>query len=316
MLESLNQQVEKFQNKLCLYGAMTQPEMISYIRAQCIASEADKLEEITKNWRNATSHFQEVIRSEAGLCDTVEIRDIELGDIEPSLSRRLDEVSNDELFRYTFSYLPFEFKMVEVDKMIACQRSIDLDYVETLKKEFPSDPSKSDLVEICLAPKKRIDQLYPLQVGQNAFVFSAASSDFRFLGGYPKPLTDDDRKACLGGGSPVAALVLLVGYGAAQVNVYSVGKRIILNNGFHRVYALRDIGMRYVPAVVQNITNPELEFPPAILGLPKEYLLNSSRPALVKDFFDEKLVRKLKIKARMRTVKIAWGAEQTDAPLT
>lgn len=145
-------------------------------------------------------------------------------------------------------------------------------------------------------------------------MFSSPSPDFRFLGGYLKDISEDDIKAGEAGGMPIASVVLLVGYGAAPTNVLSVGKRLILNNGFHRAYALRSIGYTFMPAVVQRVTHPDLELGQVINGLPKEYLIGSPRPSMVKDFFDERLVTKLRVKARLRTIKVAWGAEQLSVP--
>lgn len=118
----------------------------------------------------------------------------------------------------------------------------------------------------------------------------------------------------MGGGLPIAAVVLLVGYGGSPVNAYAVNGRMILNNGFHRLYALMRRGVQTVPIVVQKVNDSDLEFPPVVSGLPKDYLLKSARPALLKDFFDEALLRPLKTRTRLKTVKIGWGVEQFEVP--
>jgi hypothetical protein len=52
----------------------------------------------------------------------------------------------------------------------------------------------------------------------------------------------------------------------------------VLNNGFHRVYALRAMAITDTPVVIQHVGNPQLEFPPQVAGLPKEYLLGVAAP--------------------------------------
>ena len=69
-----------------------------------------------------------------------------------------------------------------------------------------------------------------------------------------------------------------------------------------------------MPTVVQKVTNPDLEVGPNINGLPKDYLLEAPRPSLVKDFFDERLITRLTIKGRLKTLKIGWGVEQFHVP--
>src|SRR5258708_8916364 len=116
------------------------------------------------------------------------------------------------------------------------------------------------------------------------------------------------------GGRPAQVIALLVGFGAAPINVWSAGNRLVLNNGFHRVFALRLAGVTRIPVVVQHAANAELEFPEQILGLPRAYLLGSQRPVLVKDFFDEQLVTQLHLKPRMKTLKVTWFPEDGIIP--
>ena len=57
---------------------------------------------------------------------------------------------------------------------------------------------------------------------------------------------------------------------AAKVppRVYRVGRRLILANGFHRLYALRALGVTHAPVLVLQVTHPQLELPPAIAETP------------------------------------------------
>jgi hypothetical protein len=146
-------------------------------------------------------------------------------------------------------------------------------------------------------------------------VFSSRSLDLRFLGGFPKALEEGDIRVAYLGGQPVHVMSLLVGFGAAPINVWSAGRRLVLNNGFHRTVALRSIGVERMPVVVQRATNPDIEFPEQMLGLSRSYLLQNPRPVLVKDFFDEALTVEVRLKPRMRTIKVAWGAEPGIVPV-
>jgi hypothetical protein len=88
----------------------------------------------------------------------------------------------------------------------------------------------------------------------------------------------------------------------------------VLNNGFHRVYALRQHGVRNIPIILQLATNVALEFPHHVVDLPREYLLGHPRPVLMKDFFEERFNTTLKVKNRLKTVTLRTNIEQDDIP--
>jgi hypothetical protein len=120
---------------------------------------------------------------------------------------------------------------------------------------------------------------------------------------------------CWAGGQPVSAVALLLGYGAPAMNVFQVGTRLILNNGFHRAYAMRAVGLSEAYVVVQHIGDPELEMPPTLVGLPREYLLKNARPALMSDFFNSALVEELRTTVGVKSVQLGWNANQTFVPV-
>jgi hypothetical protein len=145
-------------------------------------------------------------------------------------------------------------------------------------------------------------------------VFSSPNADIRFLGAFVKRLSSEDLEYAVSGGLPAAAIIAFVGYGGAPVNVLRAGRRVVLNNGFHRVHALRSVGVGEIPVVVQEVRNVQLEFPPAVGGLPKEYLLAVARPVLMKDFFEAEFAITLKARQRMKMVTIGKTSGNTRSP--
>lgn len=104
-----------------------------------------------------------------------------------------------------------------------------------------------------------------------------------------------------------------MGYGGTPVNVLRVGSRLILN-GFHRVFALRSAGVTHVPVVVQDITNPQLEFPAQVAGLPREYLLAVARPVLMKDFFEADFTITLRTQDGLKVVNLGVACNEYPVP--
>jgi hypothetical protein len=252
--------------------------------------------------------MQQLTSAEAGAADQIVVEDPPA-----EMLPRLQEIECDPLFRSSFSEGPTSFKMVEINELVAPQREVNLDYVSTLRGRIPGR-TPQELVEYCVGPRADPPELKALQTASNQMTYSSRSLDLRFLGGSPKPIGEEDISVAHMGGQPVEVITLLIGFGAAPINAWMAGRRVILANGFHRIVALRLEGITRVPIVVRSIANPEIEFPEQFLGLPKQYLLQNPRPVLVKDFFDPDLTLEIRLKPRSKTLKITWGPEDAMIP--
>ena len=297
------------QRILYLYGVTTQPEVTGFLRTQCIFTSEAELQAVLESWRAAAGAFISSPSSPPDGPDSIRVEEFPKDQV-----RLLDPVKSDSLFQKSFAQFPTSIDLVEIDKIVAAQRYVNLDYVQRLESQIPQNPNLAFLVDFCLKRGSSVSPPAELQLGPNVYSYRSESTDFRFLGGYPKPLDSRDVEASQGGGEPVAAVVLLVGYGSPQVNLFQVGSRMILNNGFHRLFALRHKGVRKAPVVVQHITNVDLELPQTIIGLPTKYLVSSPRPSMLMDFLNPLYTRELLMKARDRSVQIQWGLNQVDIP--
>lgn len=172
-----------------------------------------------------------------------------------------------------------------------------------------------DLIDICISPQQNTPEIKV--IGQtNQFSFSSPSADFRFLGGFMKEnLSEEDLRQCKVGGMPEKAIMLFVGYGGGAINVLRVGNRLILNNGFHRVYALRQKNITEIPVVIQNIGNPNLDLPQITPGIPNGYFLQTPRPIVTKDFFNSDLVETLEVKDTITNVRVNWNSDGSFVPV-
>ena len=94
-----------------------------------------------------------------------------------------------------------------------------------------------------------------------------------------------------------------------------MGQRLILGNGFHRLYALKALGLSHAPVVVQQVTHPQLEMPPVIGDLPRDRLITTARPGLMKDFFDARLVCEITQQNFIKTIQVGWGTNEALVPV-
>jgi hypothetical protein len=282
-----------------LYAFATQAEVIHHVRTQAVIEEVRRLPEILAGWELLQPRVAVLVEHESGIADHTPLETIPT-----EYNPLLNELAGDALFQKTFSGVPTGFALVEIDKLVAPQRTVNLEYVDRLINRYPSAPTLRNLLDICISLKRDVDPIQHLEIGPNTHIFSSPNSDIRFLGAFVKDLNGGDLSYAELGGLPAAAIIAFVGYGTAPVNVLSARGRIILNNGFHRVFALRSLGVTKIPVVVQQINNPQLEFPPQVADLPKEYLLTHPRPVLIRDFFETDFATTLKVRDRIKTVTV------------
>lgn len=292
-----------------LYAFATQAELIHHVRTQAVAEEVRRLPEILAGWEILQDRVANLIHREKGAADNVQLETIP-----NDYKTVLEALVADALFQKTFLTVPTGFALVNVDRLVAPQRTVNLEYAERMIKNYSRTPSLTDLIYTCLSLKRGMDPVQHLEVAPNAHVFSSPNSDIRFLGSFIKELSSDDLTYAELGGLPAAAIIAFVGYGAVPVNIFYANGRAVLNNGFHRVFALRSLGVKTIPVVVQHVRNPQLEFPPQVAGLPKEYLLTHPRPVLVGDFFEPDFAMTLKVRDRIKTVTVSVGVSQHDVP--
>jgi hypothetical protein len=200
---------------------------------------------------------------------------------------------------------------VELDKIVACQRIVHIEYVDEIAAQF--ERSARDLIDYCLIPGQDTTPVTVGRTAANAFTASSLNPGLRFLGAFEQRFTPG-LVTRTPSGQPTHAVILVLGYGSTTVNAYRVRDRLILNNGFHRLYMLRRLGITHVPVVIQHITDPEVELPPVLTELPRDYLVNNPRPALLKDFFDERLNCLITQRSFMKAIQLGWGVNESLVP--
>ena len=126
----------------------TQAEFQDHMRTQCYAEEVEKLPEMLNQWKQASASFQNLVEHEPGLPEQIKVLNLD-----DSTQHRLSEISEDHLFRKTFSQLPVEFKLVEIDQLVACRRVVNWEYTQELCSRLSDSPGQDELVDFCLSPR-------------------------------------------------------------------------------------------------------------------------------------------------------------------
>jgi ParB-like nuclease domain len=185
--------------------------------------------------------------------------------------------------------VPTDIAIVELNRLVVFQKFINLAYVEVLKKQLSQMPSLESVFRFALPLQPEHPQFQMMQNAQNMYTLISTSTDFRFL--EAQVLKPQDVPSFESTGRPVVILGLAVGYGSNFLNVLHVENRLVLANGSHRAYALRELGINEIPCLVQRITRrDELDLVASgdLASHPDRYL-KSTRPPMLRDYFDPAL---------------------------
>ena len=151
-----------------------------------------------------------------------------------------------------------------------------------------------------------------MQIAGNAYTFLSPSNDLRVL---ETVLLQPQQVAAPSNGNPVAHLVISLGFGTNLLNVLAIENRLVLNNGSHRAYFLRELGIKVVSCVIQHVSRrDELELVGGELQQYPDRYLKGARPPLLKDYFDAKLRKVVAVAKKNRSVGVQFGYEQIDVP--
>ena len=199
--------------------------------------------------------------------------------------------------------MPTSFGMVELDRLVVSQRSVNADFIEALASRIGPAPDLETLFRFCFPLECPDAPVQIRRVGSRRYVFRSDSNDFRF---HEPVLLQPDQVRDYDTFGPVAGIVgLVIGFGSNFLNVIRVGNRLLLNNGYHRACALHTLALP-THRIIQTVSRlDELDLPPNGRWL-KTLIsyFNTARPPLLKDFFDPKISKAWRIYKQVRMVEV------------
>ncbi len=280
---------------------------LGFVAQYAVGGHAADQRTLAAEWRAANDHIHVLEQAEAGWADAPSINPLP-----DSLRRLRDLVFEDPICQRSFFMVPIEIAMIELERLVVFQKFINLDYVRRLKERLGPAPSEVDVFRFCLPWDHPAPEVKVARSGDNSWVFVSPSKDFRFL--EPALLRGDQIPTYAPQGPVSGVVALVVGFGSNFLNAIHAENRLVLNNGSHRAFALRDAGVTRVPCIVQRVTRrEELEMCPAVQQNPDLYLKHP-RPPVLKDYFDPQLRKVIPVPRQLRQVKVAFGVETIDVP--
>ena len=251
---------------------------------------------LAAEWRTANDFYYELEHAEAGIADTISCRPLDR-----RLSRLAAELEANDWFRNSFDNLPYTIELVELDKLVVSQIHVECGFSQTLATRLGATPSPSELFRFCLPLDRELPPVAIKRLASDRYQFTSPSSDFRQHN--PMLLLGKDI-AHLKLPGPAAALVgISVGFGSNFMSGIRSGNRVLLQNGYHRAYALRGAGITHAWCVIEHVTRKDelrLSATEDVLSDP-EFYFAAKRPPIMRDYFHSQIAKHLTAK-RMECV--------------
>jgi len=292
---------------LYLTGRPKLKDFLRYVRHHAVDPEDDGV--LTDEWEDAKNVVRGLEKEESGAADNPPIH--KLG---PEYEPLLIEFVKDPLVQKGFNTVPTEVALVELDRLVVYQKHIDLTFVRQLEAKLGPKPTREQIFRTCLPYDHPQPPAKWSRMRGDGYVFMSPSNDLRFLGAMP--LKSANLKVSSPTGNLVGVVGLAVGFGSNFMNAIFAEKRLILNNGSHRAYTLRKMGITHAPCIIQHVSSRDqidVIASSQVADHPNLFLKHS-RPSMLKDYFDPRLHKVMPVHRRLRQVMVKYEVIETFVP--
>ena len=292
-----------------LLGRPPLKQFLDFVEEQVVDGRSLERRALIEEWTSANNVIRLLEENEAGWADNPKI-----GAIGPHLEHLLNEFLKDPLLEHSFRSVPIEVGIVELDRLVVYQKHINLEFVRAAKKKLGDAPGDEDVFKTCLPSDRATPAAKLIRSRNDTYQFLSPSNDLRFLG--PMILQSDHITGQPHPGVLVGVIGLAVGFGTNLLNVIHAENRLVLNNGSHRAFTLRQLGIAHVPCLIQHVSSREeltLVGSAELKLNPDRYLLHP-RPPMFKDYFDPRLRKVFPVTRQLRQVRVNFNIEENYLP--
>jgi hypothetical protein len=295
------------EERIYLAGRPSLRGFVRYVQAH--ARDPVDRASLVELWQAARARLTALERQEAGAADRPQIADLPRR-YEPLLL----EFFKNPLVRRSFNTLPTDIVLVPLDQLVVYQKHIDLAHVRRLRERLGSEVDEAAVFRMCLPSEPPRAPVSWSGARKGQFVFLSPSNDLRYLG--VSAVQPEHLAGPASRGSLVGMVGLAVGFGCNLMNAFHAAGRLILNNGSHRAYALREAGVTHVPCIIQQLAGLEelgLVAPAQVRRRPRLYL-EHPRPPMLRDYLDPRLRTLVRSVRRLRQVTVRFRVEEASVP--
>jgi len=257
----------------------------------CVPPDGESEANFNARWQDAEARVR-ALRPEPTF-------DAEQRSLQAQAQRRVDEISQDKIFKITFGAVAPSFASVRLDRLLTAQKYVDVDHAENLN--VPDERNEADVLDFCM----RSNPIDPPMVGPDGGITFSSHYAQNLI-----PLQPTFRKINDLEVEVAASVISRPNY--VQVSVWN--GRYIISNGYHRALALLRAHHTRMPCVLRAVPSPEAAgfLPPAFFDVSR---LGAARPPMAKDFLPESgLTDTLQFRARNHILRVGFQVQQFEAP--
>lgn len=284
---------------LLLLGHPPASEFFQVMRTRARSGTVLESGDLVHEWRAARAYVRELEEQEAGLADGLPLKDLP-----PEMAEAAEVYLNDPAIEEANRMMQRRWVWVELDRVAIFQKCIDLAWVRAIQTRLGRVPGAVDIVNVAAGTDVKQPPIEVVRSTEDSYVFSCNSSELQFFG--TKLIDPAVLPPELNRGSVGQVLAAFVGFGLRTLSVIRYRGRLILLNGTHRAYALRDLGLSHVPCVLVDVEHPdELEL--AGVGQTASLIERCARvprPPLFKDYFDSRQCKLVSLERTRRAIQM------------
>lgn len=305
------------EEKIFLLGFMPPGEIGGLVVGEL--GESFNLDRVKKLWLPRSQKANELFVSDMQILDDEKMKDV-VKDLDLKYSDKLEAIENQLKSNPFWQANKHIIKMIKIDALITLQNFVNLDRVAKLVKQIKKDAMIDELLDYTFDFSRKPPTIRSHLISNNAILFSTDDHDVR-----PGKIevrkisrySENDKNGA------IPALVIPIVEGESSiycVRTYSTQQMpdgtskkvyfLTLQNGIHRAYALRSLGIEYMPClIIDPLTAGESNM---LMGNWTQERLqqnSSQRPPLMKDFFNPNLTEKFRVPKTSRCIKVEWKIE-------
>ena len=291
-----------------LLGQPHLSEYLDFVATKVVGGDRLDARKLADEWRAANDVYADLEQSEAGIADTAQCLPIGR-----ALKPLADAVRANAWFRESFDNLPVSFKRVELDKLVVSQVHVERSFTDALGASLGAAPDAERLFHFCLPLERPMPPVRVQRLSGDRYLFSSPSTDFRAH--RPRLLRANELNGIATTGPAAAMIGIMIGFGSNFLSAVRSGSRLLLQNGYHRAYALRRLGLTHAFCIVEDVTRKDelkLTADDEVAEDP-EFYFAAKRPPLLRDFFDPRLARALPVLPMENHVEVELKVRSSTA---
>jgi hypothetical protein len=292
-----------------LLGRPPIEEYFEFTRNRVLDPNRTDRKTLLEEWQRVEAHLADLKKNGARCAESAK-----LSDLSPELAPLADEHLRDPYLRRTLGVLPIRWALVDIDDLIAHQRRVNLDYVETLKDRFPQKATPEEVFNFAAGRSAAIPPVQVTRMTDSLFSFSSPSTDLRSL---ELAVLEPNRiSGHQGFGNATHALAVVVGYSCNCIMALHIGGRLLLVNGTHRASALYALGYKQIPCLIQQVRQ-DSDFDAIDASGVRQHLglYNGTCPPLLADFFNPELCAVYDVARVMHLLEVQVRAQKSRVVL-